>query len=133
VEGSTPSEAQKIAAWGAPATPRVSAPSVWICVCVRERESAKHRCQGCRGLGLTNTLSGSSGNSAGHQKEEVHGNPEDPQEEDGRLGCSGRSALRRRQCNGPLPLNGQLVTDVISVVTDTDSYSRNEPTAMHWE
>jgi hypothetical protein len=25
-------------------------------------------------------------------------------------------------CNGPLPLNGQLVTDVISAVTDTDSY-----------
>jgi hypothetical protein len=24
---------------------------------------------------------------------------------------------------GPLPLNGQLVTDVISAVTDTDSYS----------
>jgi hypothetical protein len=27
-------------------------------------------------------------------------------------------------CNGPSPLNGQLVTDVISVVTDTDSYSK---------
>jgi hypothetical protein len=25
-------------------------------------------------------------------------------------------------CNGPLPLNGQLVTDVISAVTDADSY-----------
>jgi hypothetical protein len=25
-------------------------------------------------------------------------------------------------CNGPLPLNGQTVTDVISAVTDTDSY-----------
>jgi hypothetical protein len=24
--------------------------------------------------------------------------------------------------SGPLPLNGQLVTDVISAVTDTDSY-----------
>jgi hypothetical protein len=24
-------------------------------------------------------------------------------------------------CNGPLPLNGQLVTDVISAATDTDS------------
>jgi hypothetical protein len=28
----------------------------------------------------------------------------------------------RKYCNGPLPLNGQLVTDVIFAVTDTDSH-----------
>jgi hypothetical protein len=42
--------------------------------------------------------------------------------EDGRLGCSGRTTLRRRQCNGPLLHNERLLTLVISTVTNTENY-----------
>jgi hypothetical protein len=65
VERSTSSEAQEEMAqeepgMGNPANPRISAPT-GMNLCIRDRANVKHHCQGCRGLGLTNTLPGCSG------------------------------------------------------------------------
>jgi hypothetical protein len=70
-----------------------------MCVCKRERASAIHHCQGCRGLGLTNTLSGCSGTPQIARMKRYTGDRRTPRKDEGRLGCSGRTALRRGQCD----------------------------------